>query len=160
VLRIALVVVTCLGLSCKRRASKTEEVPGWKAAAVVPVDASASEDASVQMAQAHPERTQPPSDDEIRAAFKPVFDAHALGACLTAASPPKDRTTFELRVAVQPSGQVSSARIVDVADADGCVLNAFAQVQLTPWYGGGTIVSIPVARSGDPVPAPRKPGVD
>lgn len=156
-MRRALLVVLLLSpAACRRKHAVPTETPTpAPAPAPAPVaeaapDLSAATAPSSLWPEEKPSRKEPPSEAELKAALKPTYGK--LGGCIAHAYPPGERKTFELRLRVEPSGEVSEAGIGALPDADACVKDLFSTVRLPAWAGAAIHVGVTLQRSGEPLP--------
>jgi hypothetical protein len=90
-------------------------------------------------------RTSPPTENEVRAAIRPVLDP--IARCITKSLPPVDAKPI-LRFKLDPAGKLTDVRVEGITGADSCVQQALNAV-LTPSFAGDPAeTAIPLTRDG------------
>jgi hypothetical protein len=93
-------------------------------------------------------RTSPPTENEVRAAIRPVLDP--IARCIQRSLPSVDAQPV-LRFKLDPAGKLSDVRVEGITGADSCVQQALNAV-LTPSFAGEPAeTAIPLGRDGRPI---------
>jgi hypothetical protein len=149
-LQLMLVFVAAT-LGCRRQSVSTLAAAPKATAAVIasPDLAEASPPRAESRSAAEPERTQEPTDAEIRAQLDPLFPE--IARCVLAASK-RGPGPLELRFTVFPAtGKVRSAEIGAAEDASRCAMDVLEKLELPRWRDGVLRVSIELSADGKPV---------
>jgi hypothetical protein len=158
--RAAILVLFALSdCKCRTHAPIVDETEPPPAAASATVDLSVAA-ALVARANAVEDlagvRVAPPSEDELRAAIRPVTDA--IARCVEHALPPVDAKPF-LVFKVDPAGKLTDARVDGITGADVCVQQALGAVLTPIFHGLPAQAAVRLGRDGRPLPLVSDGGV-